>query len=445
MESARQGNLTHWRTRLAARASWFGGPGAKGLAEALAAVRQRIKKYRGSGPVVVAEIKPAAYLAGVLAAVEKKLPVVLANPRWGRGERAQAAAQIKPGLWLGDNKARWPAVKLGKAFDGDVWAEAILIPTGGTGGRVRWAVHTWGTLVAAARAQVKFFEAEGCVHVSTLPSWHVGGLMPAVRALETGGTLWLENWKSLEAGQPPKIPPGNVIISLVPTQLHRLLMRKAMVAWLSGTRAILLGGAAPTAELLRRSRKMRLPVALAYGMTETAAVVAAQRPEDFLAGEPPVATPLPHAKIWAGDQAGKRLRSGEKGRLWIQASSLFSGYYPAKRAKGPFGTEDCGVVDKRGRVRPLGRMDRVIITGGEKVHPAEVEREIRATGLVKDVRVIGLPDAEWGERVVAIFTGNKRVEKKLRAALAGRLASHAQPKEWLWVKKLPRGKEMGGG
>jgi len=215
-----------------------------------------------------------------------------------------------------------------------------------------------------------------------------------------------------------------------------------VVDWLRGTRVILLGGAAPAPGLLRRARQLRLPVALAYGMTETAAMVAAQRPEEFLAGEPPAATPLPHAKIWAGDDAGKRKGVGEPGRLWIQASSLFSGYYPAKRAKGPFGTEDFGVVDARGRVRPLGRLDRVIITGGEKVHPAEVERQIRATGMVKDVRVIGLPDAEWGERVVAICTGPKHAEKKLWAKLADRLSAPAQPKQWLWVKKLPRGKEI---
>ena len=184
-------DLKQLRARPAARTPWWGGADAEGFAKALATARARIDKYDGSGPVVVAQAAPAKYLAGVLAAVEKKLPVVLANPRWGAGERAQAAAQITPGLWLGERSARWPGVKLAEKFSASARVGAILIPTGGTGGRVRWAVHTWGTLAAAARAFTKFFDADGCIHVGTLTPWHIGGLMPAVRALDTNGTTIL--------------------------------------------------------------------------------------------------------------------------------------------------------------------------------------------------------------------------------------------------------------
>jgi O-succinylbenzoic acid--CoA ligase len=140
---------------------------------------------------------------------------------------------------------------------------------------------------------------------------------------------------------------------------------------------------------------------------------------------------LPHAKIWVGDDAAVPKKSGEKGRIWIQAESLFSGYYPSKRAAGPFGTEDSVVMDDKGRVRPLGRLDRVIISGGEKINPEEVEKQIRATRLVEDIRVVGLPDAEWGERVTAIYIGPLRTETELHAALAGRLSAYAIPKIWM--------------
>jgi O-succinylbenzoic acid--CoA ligase len=432
--------LKKWPARLAPPPPWPGGPGARGFAEAYAQARKKILTNPGRHPVVVAERHPAAYLAAVLAAVEGNRAVVLANTQWGEGERTQAAGQIAPGLWLGAKSTRWPKVKAAPRFDAKKWQGAIFIPTGGTGGRVRWAGHTWSTLAAAAQALARFLSMKNCVHVSTLPPWHVSGLMPAVRAWETGGRLWLENWKALEAGRPPKIPPTKVIISLVPTQLQRLLAGKAVVRWLQGTQAILLGGAAPSPELLERARQLRLPIALAYGMTETAAVVAAQRPKDFLAGQPMAATALPHAKVWVGDETGQRRRLGCAGRLWIQAESLFYGYYPAQRKKGPWATEDWGVADARGRVKPLRRMDRVIITGGEKVHPAEVEEAISATGLVSDVRVVGLPDGEWGERVVAIYTGRRHSGLTLQSALAGRLAKASLPKAWIWTKKLPVGK-----
>ncbi len=202
MESARSLILPLQKARLVAPASWLAGPGAEGFAEAFAAASKRLGKKTERGPVVVAWTNPAKYLAGVLAASEKNLPVVLASPRWGEAECAQAAAQIQPGLWLGEKMARWPHVKPAVAFDAKMWAGTILIPTGGTGGRVRWAIHTRATLAAAARALVNFLDAAGCTHVSTLPPWHVGGLLPAARALETGGTLWLEDWKNLAVGSP---------------------------------------------------------------------------------------------------------------------------------------------------------------------------------------------------------------------------------------------------
>jgi O-succinylbenzoic acid--CoA ligase len=396
-----------------------------------------LAKSSDRNPVVVAQANRAQYLAGFLAAIASKRPVVLANPQWGESERAQAAAQIQPGVWLGEKSTRWPKMKSPK-FAAKTWAGRIFIPTGGTGGRVRWAIHTWATLATAAHALADFLDAARCTHVSTLPPWHVSGLMPAVRALETQGTLRLEDWKSLEGGRAPGIPPETAIISLVPTQLERLLKRKAVLAWLRNTRAVLLGGAAAQSALLKRARALRLPIALAYGMTETAAAVALQTPEDFLAGKTPWLTPLPHARIWVGDEADHTLPKGKSGRIWIEASSLCQGYFPVRRKPGPFGAEDIGKSDKRGRLSVLGRTDRVINTGGEKVDPTELEKQIRATGWVDEVRVVGLPDMVWGERVVAIYSGKKRNAKEWRKALQGKVAPHAVPKVWQHTQRFSK-------
>jgi O-succinylbenzoic acid--CoA ligase len=258
-----------------------------------------------------------------------------------------------------------------------------------------------------------------------------------VRALETGGRLWLGSWKALEAGTPPSTAPERAVISLVPTQLLRLLGQPPVVEWLRAARAILLGGAAPPPGLLKQARELGLPIALAYGLTETAAVVAAQLPADFLAGQPSVATPLPHAQLWVADDVRDPCLPDTPGRVWIEADSLFRGYFPTRRELGPFAADDDGQLDRQGRLRILGRRDRLIITGGEKVDPRLVEEAVRATGLVEDVLVAGAPDPEWGERVVAIYTGAPRAVADLRAALAGRVAPPFLPKTWIHAEQLP--------
>ena len=130
-------------------AGWAGG---KGFVVAQADFLKKIRKAGNEAPVVVAQMKTAAYLAGVLSAVEQMRPVVLANPHWGEVEFAQAAAQNQPGIWLGGKRTNWLHQKPEENFEAKDWKGAILIPTGGTGGRVRWAVHYWNTLAAAAQA-----------------------------------------------------------------------------------------------------------------------------------------------------------------------------------------------------------------------------------------------------------------------------------------------------
>ena len=441
MESPSDIGLAALHARLDKPGSWLGGPAASGFSEHFENARRQLDATASPdplavGPVVVAEALPAHFLAAALAAVARSLPVALARPHWSAAERTQAAEQLRPGRWFGPN-APWPDVYPQIHYDPAAWRGAILIPTGGSGGRVRWAIHDWGTLAAAARAFETFLGNGPFTHVSTLPPWHVSGLMPAVRALETGGQLWLEAWKSLESGAPPATDPKSAVISLVPTQLLRLLEQSAVVEWLRTTRAILLGGAVPPPGLLERARVLRLPVALAYGLTETAAVVAAQSPEDFLAGEPAAVTPLSHAHLWIADETGEPRLPNTPGRVWVEAESLLLGYYPMRRAPGPFATDDDGELDLQGRLRLLGRRDRLIVTGGEKVDPRLVEEALRATGLVEEVLVAGAPDAEWGQRVAAIYTGAPRSPAELRAAIEGHLPPSAIPKTWIHAARLP--------
>jgi O-succinylbenzoic acid--CoA ligase len=304
----------------------------------------------------------------------------------------------------------------------------LRVATGGTSGERRWARHDERTLTAAVRGFCAYFEFTRVNAVDVLPAYHVSGLMARVRCAETGGRHVAWSWKRLEAGERPKLDPtlGDWVLSLVPTQVQRLLVSSEAVAWLRGFKVIFIGGGPVWPELADSAARAGLRLSLSYGMTETAAMVAALRPEDFLAGARSCGGVLPHARITLD----------ENGRIGIAGESVFLGYGSSVRAEKIFWTEDLGRWDGRGHLEILGRRDAVIITGGKKVQPQDVEAALRASGEFSDVAVIGVPDAEWGEIVVACYPAGGR-EPDLVRAVAG-LRGAMKPKRFLAVADWPR-------
>lgn len=349
--------------------------------------------------------------AGV-ALVERGDACFLVDPGWGDQERAQWAALA------GRRPDHWDGVR--------GW---LCIPTGGSSGAMKLARHDEYTLGAAVAGFCAHFGVSRVDATGMLPAWHVSGLMSWARCVWTGGAYRAVSWKDVESGAARPGAGDAEFVSLVPTQLARLLGDAEAEAWLRGFRAVLLGGGPSWPELLARARAARVPVVLSYGMTETAAMVAAQRPEDFAAGDESSGRVLPHARVTV--DAEERVRVG--------GASLFHGYWPEARAagdgEGDWRTDDLGELDSAGRLRVRGRADALIITGGEKVNPAEVEavlREIGGEGLA-DVAVAGVAHPEWGSEVVAFFRGDPELETRLRAGLAGRLAAAKRPRRYVAV------------
>jgi O-succinylbenzoic acid--CoA ligase len=191
-----------------------------------------------------------------------------------------------------------------------------------------------------------------------------------------------------------------------------------------------LGGGPVWPELAATARRLQLPVSLSYGMTETAAMVTAQQPAEFLAGSMGSGKPLPHVAI----------ALTAEGTVRVSGESLFHGYWPDWREEREFVTADLGRFDERGELHLLGRSDATIITGGKKVTPADVEAALDATGEFEDVAVIGVPDAEWGQTVVACYPAQGRLPdlRKVEAALDASLAPHLRPKKFVAVMAWPR-------
>ena len=157
-------------------------------------------------------------------------------------------------------------------------------------------------------------------------------------------------------------------------------------------------------------------------------VVAALRPEEFLAGARSSGTVMPHARI-AIDPV--------ENVATIEGDSVFRGYWPEIRSARRFVTEDLARIDERGQVHILGRRDAVIITGGKKVHATDVEAALRASGEFADVAVIGVPDRDWGEMVVAVFPRSGMRAPDFERAVAA-LAPHQRPKRFVAIDDWPR-------
>lgn len=336
--------------------------------------------------------------------------VFLADPAWSAAQRRELDQLSAPDAAQPDGERRG-------------W---LMIPSGGTGGRLKFARHDQDTLAAAVAGFCAHFGTSQVNAVGVLPLHHVSGLMAWMRCALTGGTYVSADWRTLERGVAPAMGGGDRVISLVPTQLQRLLAVPAAVAWLRGFRAIFVGGGPAWSSLLECAAAARLPLAPSYGMTETAAMVTAQRPAEFLAGNKTAGAPLPHATI----------RLGSDGVVHVAGDSLFRGYFPDWREAREFETEDLGQFDATGHLTILGRRDAVIITGGKKVNPADVEDALRASGEFADVAVIGVPDPEWGEVVVACYPVSAAKPDFTRATEA--LASHQRPKRFVAIADWPR-------
>lgn len=381
-------------------------------------------------PIAVFHRDPELYLKEVLQAYTQGVPVFLGNPQWSESEM-QAAAQLIPQGTHIEGEAPAP---LGRAPENwpELWPDAVFIPTGGTGGKVKFVHHQKKTLRAAIsslRDAIVARQFSKVLHGAIFtPVYHVSGLMPALRALETQGKFEIHTHKFSPESSLPEIQlptDGTRLASLVPTQLHRILQNPRGVDWLKQFHVILLGGAAVANAELEAIKENRLPVYITYGMTETAAVCAWCPPEKIWNNEGVHGFPLPKVHFTAIQQ-----------RLCINSPALGLGYWPYEKIGTPYLTGDLGTVFRDGAVQVHGRADRILITGGEKVNPVEVEKVFSATPGCREVYVFGVADPEWGERIVACVAGDKSLKEDLERK-AEALPPAARPKEYLFVTKIP--------
>ena len=338
--------------------------------------------------------------------------------------------------------------------------DLILRTSGSTTGTGRLIAMSAAALIASARATHARLGGPG-TWLLPLPAHHVAGLQILIRSLEAGTEPVVVDTSSgfspaalAEALSSARRSTGatasRLYVSLVPTQLVRVLQDPQARRALAGADAVLLGGAAADPALLDRARGAGVTVVTTYGMSET--------------GGGCVYNGLPlegvEITIQAPDAAGA-------GRILISGPVLAEdyldtpGHSPAGRThRNPnagegfhrngstrvLATSDRGRLHPDGRLEVLGRLDDVIITGGVKVEPHHVEEALTCIDGVAEACVVGLPDEQWGSAVVAAVVlepdrqpgGLKQLDgAALREAARARLDGAHAPKRVVVLEALP--------
>ncbi len=338
--------------------------------------------------------------------------------------------------------------ELGEARDRLESAQAppetqVILWTSGSSGSPRGVALSWGNLVASARGSAERLSlTPDDVWLASLSPAHVGGLALVSRSLILGGTLVAVGAIGLSEvsdlidgiGLPSGLPRAPTHLSLVPTQLLRLLDQRGGASAPSGLACVLVGGAHTPRGLVERAFEGGWPVALTYGATEMSSQIATAPPELTRRKPGAVGSPLPGVDLRVDDHAEIQVRGP------TQALAYVGGSPPDLVGEdGWYGTGDLGQVDEEGDLWITGRRSDRIVSGGVTIDAVEIEEALRSHPAIADCCVVGLPDEEWGERVAAWIdpvVGEFDLEE-IDTYLRGYLSNAKLPRAWHVEGGLP--------
>ncbi|MDZ7346245.1 MAG: AMP-binding protein, partial [candidate division KSB1 bacterium] len=222
----------------------------------------------------------------------------------------------------------------------------------------------------------------------SLPLFHVGGLGVLFRTMLSGASVVIPPEPSLSASLDFTEPTH---LSLVHTQLYRLLQDSARLASLRRYRGILLGGSAFPEPLIRQAVEERLCIHTSYGSTEMSSQITATPPRASLEELLTSGRLLRYRNLWFA----------EDGEIHVSGKTLFLGYWNGEtltrpEKEGGFPTGDLGFLDEGGNLLIKGRKDNLFIAGGENISPEEIERHLIQLKDVAEAVVVPIPDPEYG-------------------------------------------------
>ncbi|NGX46356.1 MAG: 2-succinylbenzoate--CoA ligase [Chlamydiae bacterium] len=291
----------------------------------------------------------------------------------------------------------------------DKEAHATYLFTSGTTAQPKIACHSLGNhYYSALGSNARMAVKPGDHYLLSLPLYHIAGIAILFRTFLEGATVLL----SREIGH-----TRATHLSLVPTQLYRLLKNPVH----GHLKHILLGGSNISHNLYKEALQNGLPVHPTYGMTEMSSQIATH----FEAHSFSLGHPLPF----------REMKIADDGEIYVRGKTLFQGYFDlAKGLKRPlndegwFCTGDLGVYSPETGLQILGRKDRLFISGGENIHPEEIEKILGNFEGIESAEVVPIPDDEFGFRPVAYIKSEKGYnEEKLKTFLASILPKFKVP------------------
>jgi O-succinylbenzoic acid--CoA ligase len=275
----------------------------------------------------------------------------------------------------------------------------------------------------------------------------VGGLSILTRSATYGTAVLLHDAFDPDAVNEAVDREVVTLLSLVPPMLERVLRARGGRPAPPTLRAALIGGGPCPEALLQEAASLSLRALPTYGLTETTSQVTTLPPGEWPDGLATAGRPLPGIEVEVRDAQGRALPPGEEGEIHVRGPTVMAGYLEDRRAgrdsleAGWLRTGDIGAWDAEGRLVVLDRREDRIVTGGENVSPAEVERVLALHPAVADVCVVGVSSGAWGHEVaaaVALRPGMDVTLEGLRAFAAGQLSGFKLPRRLRVLASLPR-------
>lgn len=315
----------------------------------------------------------------------------------------------------------------------DPSAVHLIIATSGTSGTPKGVMLSGRNLTVAAHAsRDRLGLTPDDRWLACLPLFHIGGLSILSRCAEAGATAVLQDGFNVQDTLAAIDDHAITHLSLVPTMLHRLLDELDDTPPPGRLKRVLVGGAAISAQLAHRARQAGWPICPTYGMSETASQLATltKLPHDWEEGH--VGPPLDGFEI-----------AREDNRIKVRGEAVMHGYITPERTAGVgltqgwYITGDLAHQSGDGDLHIIGRADDAFNVGGETIHPATVERRFAQCPDITEVAITTQADPEWGERLVAIFTGTANTSD-VRTYADQHLKGPYRPAKILKQSALPR-------
>ncbi len=331
----------------------------------------------------------------------------------------------------------------------------VLLFTSGTTGEPKAAILRHRNLTSYVISTVEFLASdEDEAALVSVPAYHIAGISAVLTGVYGGRrtvhlpTFTPEGWVELAAAE--KVTHA----MLVPTMLGRILdILEARGESLPALRALSYGGGRMPQPVIERAMRLLPQVAFvnAYGLTETSSTIAMLGPDDHREAMSSadeavrkrlgsVGRPLPSLEVEIRGPGGEVLPPNRSGEIYVRGEQV-SGEYAHKKAiqdDGWFATNDGGWMDEEGYLFVEGRLDDVIVRGGENISPGEIEDVLRTHPKVSDVAVLGVPHDDWGEQVAAVVVTSEPVPPdELAAMVKGQLRSTKTPELWVFREALP--------